>query len=71
MSRRKSHEELSVTRARRRCRSMRKYIEEIAYDFADSEMNVLACSAEDMMAALDQFESEMAEEVAHHKEERS
>ena len=59
MAQRKSYEERAFTKARSRSRRIRKAIEEIACDFADSDANWLSHAAESLAEALDVFDSEL------------
>lgn len=68
MSRRKAFEELAYTRTLRRVRSIRKQIEQIGYDWFDSEIHVVSNEAEDLRDALDQFEEQLQEAFRDWKE---
>lgn len=70
MSRRKAFEELAHTRTKRRLAVIRKQIEQIGYDWFDSEMHALSDAADCLRDAMEDFENDLAEQFADWKEER-
>jgi hypothetical protein len=61
MARRLSFERLAMNRTKRRSARIRKLIEEISYDWFDSNIHPLSTIADDLGAALDQFDKDAAE----------
>lgn len=68
MSARKSHEQLAMTRTKRRAAKVRKLIEEIGYDWFDSEVHVISAEADRLIEALDEFDKDAAEAFAEYCE---
>lgn len=68
MTRRKTHEEKAYTKLRQRSARMRRYIEQTAYDFADSEAHGIAGLCDDLRDALDSFDYQAAEDFRHYQQ---
>ena len=56
-----SFERLAMNRTRHRSARIRKLIEDIGYDWYDSEIGAISLSADELCAALDQFDKDCAE----------
>jgi hypothetical protein len=68
MAARKSHEEKAYTRTKGRSRRIRKMIEDISYDFFDSDAHFVSSAAEDLGAALDLFDDQLEDGIAEYRE---
>lgn len=64
MTRRKTHEEMAFTRSKNRMKRMRSLLEQIAYDFYDSEFHGLYDLAEEYSNDLLEFETAFAKRYA-------
>lgn len=70
MTRRKAFEELAYTRTKRRVAVIRRQIEQIGYDWFDSEIHAVSAEADTLMQALDDFQLTAAECFTDWKDER-
>lgn len=61
MSRPLSFEQLAMNRTKRRSARIRKLIEEIGYDWYDSNIHQISNDADRLCEALDEFDKDAAE----------
>lgn len=56
VTKRKTFEQLALTRLQRRSKQIRKLIEDVAYDFFDSDIGAISEEANRLGEALDDFD---------------